>query len=262
MKKSRPEDRTVSHYAKSVKVFDRALATQLLENDSDKIEGQRVLDKLGLPQWANVTLRLDDFFNSPEQIINGLKTLDSNQFHVSLSSKIPGREKIKKFPAAEKEIVEFINENVSPSERGDFTLILRETSENIYSGNVIVNDDGSVYLEAGKGRHLEFVNGQTTPTIFGIRNPFTKVTGIHDSPSGQNRIKDPDLDYLFLKTINLIPKDSLDQDHKPKPHPGYYEFVIAEDNINGGLRPVFTDYRVDSIYRIPFSQFTLKIDNK
>lgn len=240
----------MNDWAETTSRSERAsLALMYREDEGVKKFGLEILDKLGLPQWKHIALPLSEFLADPQKKFEEIRELGSDQYHVSLTSDIEGKRRLRKFPLSADQALSFIHEKVASGEQDKFLLVLKEISRNVYGGNIIINDDGSILLETAPGEHLELVTGRITPTIFGLRDRFTRALGIYTDNEGKNPLQDVDLEQILLKTVNLIPKDRYDSDGKPDYHPGYYEFVLVEDQKKGGLRSIFLDYREGEIYR-------------
>ncbi len=204
-----------------------------------------MLENLGLPRLKRITTELINFLENPDEYFN---QLESEQYHVSLLSSIEGKRRLRNFGFGEVEAIDFIHRNVASEEVEKFTLVLSEYFPNIYGGNIVVNNDGSMLLEAAEGTHIELVHGHSTPTIFGARDPFLKTIGIYADPYKKKRLDTPELEQVFLGAIHSIPKDQLEDNGKMGFHPGYYEFVVVRKGKM--LVPLFIDFRDRGIYQM------------
>lgn len=203
------------------------LATILYENEEIKLAGQRTLEKLKLPTLKYINVSLHEFIQEPNKHFDHL---NSDLYHVTLLSNIEGKGRIRAFPFIRNRVLQFIEENISFDERDRVILVLKEFYPNLYGGNIIVGHEGKLFLELVEGDHIHVVLGDTNIHATGHRPSFFK------------RLK------IFSDHKNLKLEKVLEKTVKYLLHPGYYEFVIAQDK-KKNLMPIFIDYRDREIYK-------------
>lgn len=149
------------------------------------------------------------------------------------------------------ELHNYILKNVEDVKVPDFTMLLARYYENKFGGNIVINGTGKVLIEIAEGTHGDLVTGKNTPSIVVEREMLTTrtISYFRFKAGKKTDLDDPFLRQVIYRTLEYIPKDHYLKDYdRPEYHPGYYEFILTEEN--GVLMPIFIDYRDSRIYQV------------
>lgn len=218
----------INDFVEKLSNIDSELASRIVQKKEDKEKGKRILKELGLPTFKSVVIPLAEFRENPGDVIANATELGTGQYSVSLTSDIPGKLRLNKFPLTTNEITNFLAESVPVNETPRWILLLREYAQNIFGGNIIFGDDEKILVEIVPGEHSGLAHGRVTPKVF-------------RSAAEVNRIPDRYLAGAVDKAIKLVKKG-----HRV----GAYEFVLIKYPKKGdnNLRPIFLDYQGESLH--------------
>lgn len=219
-----------------------SLADQLVENEEIKFLGREGLKKLGLPHFKKIDpTPLSDFLQTPEKYF---QQLEIPEYHVSLLSDVENKRRLRLGYLDRQGVLDFVHENVTADEEGKFTILIGEIKENVYSGNIIINKDGSLILEAAgpNVNHIDLVTGKVTPNFFAERvGPDKEIEWWLRRGTHRLDIEPVSLELALHETLEAIPNLC----------PGYYEFVLIQNGDDPtNLSPIFIDFRDKNIYQL------------
>lgn len=224
---------------------DTEIATAL---EAPKKVGMWLLEKFNLPRYERVTLSLDDFLKDQEEKLPKDKEAD----HFVLLERKKGGEKYRKKPLKGSEIINFIDEVVAKNDINvrDWDITIAETLPQEYGGNIIVNKDGKLLLEMGKGADAQGKvsdgthdrDGKGNGDFFIVRRDVRSGHLEFLSENKEEVHGETSLREIIQQTINCLPHSG--EGEKAKYAPGYFEFHIVRTR-TGNLEPRFVDFRQD-----------------
>jgi hypothetical protein len=206
------------------------------EIDQEKISSLQALENLGLPRYRQLIVPMDDFLAEPDSHFN---QFDLDTYFTILAPSTTSLPRPRK---------QFINEEITPENRRNYSVILQEAFPQRYGGNIVCNDDGSVLLEMLEGDfgHNRLIGGELA-AFTAKRNPF--------SGRFSYSFEDEALRQATWAVINCIPRDPSDMhanDYVARTnfHPGYYEFLLVQRTDQAPLEPIFIDYSNKPAFRV------------
>ncbi len=242
----------------------------LAESLAVRMKGLEKLKSLDLPRYKNLRVSLGEFLADPEKYFSLLANRGSLFYPKIL--KADGN-RVYKLGATKDEVLEFIEkrENDAFQARAEDTFILSEYFDNLYGGNLIINENGAVVVEVVRGLNCEIAHGRQAPLVVGETNDFTGIMSYEKRPD-YNSKNDSGLAWTeeeFQKVREAIaamiisfPKTNLpeptnqtrfanfsarspeDEDcSKEILVPGYFEFFLTKLNNEDRYQVFFSDAR-------------------
>ncbi|HWY78760.1 MAG TPA: hypothetical protein VNW29_00210 [Candidatus Sulfotelmatobacter sp.] len=240
---------TINDWASEVRKIDPKFATQI---DVERRVRDDGIERLNLPRYRKETQPLTSFLQDP---VRGFHSIGTPQFYINLSPTEEGRDnglqRKRAYNLTEEQVLQYINDNIPKGEEGKFSFTLSEYFKNELSGNIVVNPDGRVFLEAAEGEHLPIAIGTKTPDYILKRDEFTHVFQIfHRTKEGEEeRLRDERVANALLSTLQAIPHEGFGKNVKFTP--GYYEFTCVKRAEDKPLEPIFIEYQDNPAYYLP-----------
>jgi len=201
---------------------------------SDKKKGRERLKRLNLPSYKASKATLMDFLREPEKYFN---LIGSKKFYISLE---PIDDKHARYSACDltgEEVIEYILNHLQEQDTSQYDLVLQEFFENMYGGTMVINDNGSVFIEFVRGFQGQIAHGRKEPEFIAKYDPLAGLM--------KYSFEDPNLKEALYKALLCIPHRG--QERNMVFEPGYYEFSLVEGPI--GLRPIFIDASDNGLLR-------------
>lgn len=242
----------------------RAAAARIAESSTDKKNGLRFLEEHNLPRYKKVSFSLSDFLDNPDLQISLLPKPATGKYYTSIVDDLTGK-RVFKLDQARKQILPFVQSKLDSREISpDSTITLSEYWPNLYGGNIVIGEDGSITIELVEGKHARLAKGMGKQILSAKSNPFTgflKFELLTDDDQLAQTLKKAVIDALHLipktqlvlvKNTSLgrfeeLEKNELDQTISNTFTPGYYEFILSKKHerrkTSANLQAIFLDSR-------------------
>jgi hypothetical protein len=221
----------------------------------DKAATARTLEALGLPHFQAATGSTADFLQNPVSFFNQLAT---PAYYVSVNSADPKEQRQRQAGLDQTAAREFVQAVVDKHGDTYDTVVLMETAEILYGGNIAVSGDeqNSITAELVQGTHSDLVGG-LQPIVMTLNrdperglfrferlhpyrydDPLQKVE-LHHEEEAIRRVL-----YAALKCIRHTTDEEHGQGFELRGaefEKGYYEVAIIQLRQNGPLVPMFIE---------------------
>lgn len=226
----------MNDWADVYRAYNPEVANQLNEDRNVSFDN---LKKLDLPRYFSVKLDYLDFLEEPERFVENHQ---SKTYYVAMLPKVKesGMERHSRVDVALEDIEKFVHQRICPTLHRDYDIVVNEFWENLYGGNIIVNEDGKLVIEFKKGLQMPIAKETKKPDYIVWRDEFTN--------SFKYSFDNFELKEVVYRTINSIPHSGEGRDVKYTP--GYYEFTLVKKSETSLLEPIFFDCRLNSAYEL------------
>ena len=207
----------------------------------DRLVAIEKMNRLGLPQLKNMILPLGDFLDTPQQFFEHLQ---SPTFYINIVPQKEGLQKLRQLGLDKEGVLKFITQHVPSDLIPFYSMLLSEFYENIYSGTIVINNNGKVYIEGARGSHPAIANGKIVPEFIARMERLPGHRRLNLIAPDNTPIDDPALQKALGSTLLSIPHEGLNL------LPGSYDFSLITKGDNATLEPIFHDYKDDPLYQV------------
>lgn len=204
------------------------LADKLVD---DRFQGFNKVEGLGLPCYKRAVMPVEEFMKNPKR---NLGSLDCERFYVILLTEDSSKPRYVKDDLTRDDAVKFVKESLTRSQAKQYSVILLQFYQNIYGGNIVIDDNQNVLVELIEGRQGPVARGTKTPPFSVWRDEYTG--------SFKYSFDDQKLRKTVFETLLHIPHTE-DVSRALKFQTGYYEFALVKKENSEKIEPIFFDYK-------------------
>jgi hypothetical protein len=218
--------------------------------DIDRQIRDEGLARLNLPRYKKESYALPDFQQKSDEHFNSIST---DRYYISLEptgeGKKEGLKRLRAVNQTKEQALQYIHANVPAGQESKYKLVLSEFFKNEVSGQIMINPDGRILMEAAKGEHGPVVSGAKTPEYIVKRDEFMRTFKyFHKTDKGLEELEDETLKKALYNTLNAIPHQG--EDREQEFTPGYYEFALVKRKEDRPLEPIFFEYQDNPAYQL------------
>ncbi len=237
-------EENINSWAQSLKEASCELGNGLYQN---KAEQYRKLQETSLPQYNRIeNVEVSYFLDNPESAVS---ELSSERFFISLIPKKEGMPRYGKAGLDVDQVVSFIKEKLDLDDINKYQITINEYFENLFGGNLVVGQQGDVYIEFKRGEQTDIARGKIVPEFIVTRERFTE--------SFRYSFQDEDIRRIIFMALLSVPHEG--KGRRLRFMPGYYEFVVVRRDEESIPETIFIDYSDNSLFDLNWEEVNANI---